>query len=74
MKSKDNYYTSIDTTIGDIKRYLQNQQLIYIDGQYHLVDISKVNLDWDKVSYLTKLLDLNSVVSTETQLVFNFQA
>ena len=73
MKSKDNHYTSIDTTIGDIKRYLQNQQLIYIDGQYHLVDISKANLDWDKVSYLTKLLELNSVVSTETQLMFNFQ-
>lgn len=73
MKSKDNHYTPIDTTIGDLKRYLQNQQLIYINGQYHIVDISKTNLDWDKVSYLTKLLDLNSISPTETQLVFNFQ-
>ena len=70
-KSKDNPKLQIGTTCGQVKRYLQNQQLIYFNGQYQLVDVSKTDLNWDKVNYIAKVLDLNSVNCTETQLVLN---
>jgi len=73
MKSKGNPDLPIGTSCGQIKRYLQNQQLVYINGQYQLVDMSKTNLDWDKVNYLTKVLDLNTIITRETQLVLKFK-
>jgi len=73
MKSNGNHYPAVDTTIGDIRRYLQNQQLVYINGQYHVVDISKSTLNWDQVNEFTQLIDIKNITSTETQLVFNFK-
>jgi len=72
IKSKDNFSTTIGKTCGEIKRYLQNQQLIFANGQYHFVDVSNSNLDWDKINNLTKLIDLNKVKGRETQLILNF--
>lgn len=72
-KSEANYRSnSSQTTIGDIKRYLQRQQLIYLNGTYHIVDISKINIDWDKVNYISQVIDIKNISSKETQLVFNF--
>ncbi len=73
MKSNGNHYPAVDTTIGDIRRYLQNQQLVYINGQYHVVDISKSPLNWDQVNEFTDLIDIKNIMSRETQLVFNFK-
>ena len=73
MKSKVNCYdNSVHKTIGDIKRYLQNQQLVYANGTYYIVDITKTNLDWDKVNYFAQVIDINNNSNKETQLVFNF--
>jgi hypothetical protein len=72
IKSKGLLKPEISKTCGEIKRYLQNQQLIFANGNYHLVDISSVELNWDKVSDLTKLIDLNKIKDREIQLVFNF--
>lgn len=72
MKSK-NYYADVNKTIGAVKRYLQNQQLIYINGQYQIVDLSKINLNWDDVNYLTRQIDINNIITKEMQLVLNFQ-
>jgi hypothetical protein len=72
-KSKLDNKSPHDTTLGDLKRHLQNQQLIYVNGQYYIIDISQTNLDWDKVNQLTSLLDLNTMNRRETQLVLNFQ-
>jgi SRSO17 transposase len=72
IKSKGLLKVEIGKTCGEIKRYLQNQQLIFANGNYYLVDISSVKLNWDKVTDLTKIIDLNKVKGRETQLVFNF--
>jgi SRSO17 transposase len=73
MKSTGKNSSTIDTTIGDIKRYLQHQQLIYVNGQYHLVDISQSPSNWDQINEFTDLLDIKNITSPETQLVFNFK-
>ena len=65
---------SVYKTIGDIKRYLQNQQLIYLNGTYNIVDISKTNLNWDKVNYFAQAIDINNISWKETQLVFKFNS
>jgi hypothetical protein len=73
MKSAGNNGSSVDTTIGDIRRYLQNQQLVYVNGQYQVVDISSSTLNWDQVNGFTDLIDIKSITAKETQLVFNFK-
>jgi hypothetical protein len=73
MKSTGNQGSPVDTTIGDIRRYLQNQQLVYINGQYHVVDTSSSKLNWDQVNEFTNLIDIKNITSRETQLVFNFK-
>lgn len=73
MKSAGHNGSAIDTTIGDIRRYLQNQQLLYINGQYHVVDISTSPSNWDQVNEVTDRIDITSIIARETQLVFNFK-
>ena len=73
MKSTSNKGSTIDTTIGDIRRYLQHQQLIYVNGQYHVVDILQSPSNWDQVNEFTDLIDIKNITSRETQLVFNFK-
>ena len=72
LKSKSSLNPGVGKTCGEIKCYLQNQQLLFANGQYHFVDISNSNLDWDKVNNITKLIDLNKVKNRETQLVLKF--
>lgn len=62
------------STIGDIKRYLQNQQLICLNGTFHIVDISTIKLNWDHVNYFSQVIDFNDINDRETQLVFNFNS
>lgn len=59
-------------TIGDLKRDLQNQQLIYVNGQYQIIDASKMKLDWEKLNFLYDHLELDGLGHRETQLVFDF--
>jgi SRSO17 transposase len=73
MKSTGHNGSAINTTIGDIKRYLQHQQLIYVNGQYHVVDISQSPLNWDQVNQFINLIDIKNITSRETQLVFNYK-
>jgi SRSO17 transposase len=73
MKSTGNQGSPVDTTIGDIRRYLQHQQLIYVNGQYHVVDISQSPSNWDQINEFTDLIDIKSIMGKETQLVFNFK-
>lgn len=73
MKSAGNNGAAIDTTIGDIRRDLQNQQLVYINGQYHVVDISQSTSNWDQVNEFTDIINIKNIMSRETQLVFNFK-
>jgi len=73
MKSNGNHYSAVDTTIGDIRRYLQNQQLVYVNGQYHVVDISSSPLDWDQVNEFTDRIDIKNITFREPQLVLNFK-
>jgi len=73
MKSASHNKSSLDTTIGDIRHYLQNQQLVYINGQYHVLDISKTKRSWDQVHEFIDLIDIKSIIGKETQLVFNFK-
>jgi SRSO17 transposase len=73
IKSTGNNGSPIDTTIGDIRRYLQHQQLIYVNEQYHLVDISNSTFNWDQVNEFTDLIDIKNINAKETQLVFNYK-
>lgn len=73
IKARGNCHDSIATTCGEIKRYLQNQQLLCINDQYEIVDISSYNLNWKQVNQLTKLIDLDTINTTETQLMLNFK-
>ncbi len=73
MKSNGNHDPNVDTTIGDIRRYLQNQQLVYVNGQYHVVDISNSKLNWDQINESTDLIDIKNMTSRKTQLAFNFK-
>jgi hypothetical protein len=70
IKSKDN---SDNSTIGDLKRYLQNQHLVDINGQYKVIDVSQMKLNWNQVNRLTCVLDLNKMKLRETQYVLNFR-
>ena len=58
---------------GHIINYLQNQQLVHINSQYHVVDISRTYLDWNKINILSKVIDLNEISNRETQLVLNLK-
>lgn len=65
-------HKTTNKTIGDLKRELQNQQLLYVNGQYHVIDISEMNRDWETVDFLVGHLRLDDIPYRETQLVFNF--
>jgi SRSO17 transposase len=73
LKSKRNITTSIGATCGEIKQFLQNQQLIYVNGEYQIVDTTQFALEWTQVNELTKLIDLKELNNAETQLVLNFK-
>jgi hypothetical protein len=58
MESTGQNGSTIDTIIGDIRRYLQHQQLIYVNAQYYLVDISQSPTNRDHVNEFSDLLIL----------------
>ena len=72
IKSKVNEKNLDNSTIGDLKRYLQNQHIVEVNDQYKIIDISQTKWDWDKVNRLTSVLDLNNINIRETQYVLNF--
>jgi SRSO17 transposase len=73
IKSKANEKNLKSSTIGDLKRYLQAQHIVELNGQYQVLDISQTKLDWDKVNRLTNALDLNNMILRKTQYVLNFE-
>jgi hypothetical protein len=66
---KDN---PIHKTIGELKRNLQNQQIIYVKDRYYLIDMSKTRIDWQTFNLLDNHLNLNELQSRETQLALIF--
>lgn len=73
LKSKRNVPASIGATCGEIKQFLQNQQLIYVNGEYQVIDATQFVLEWTQIYELTKLIDLKELNNGETQLVLNFK-
>lgn len=63
---------SYHKTIGELKRSLQSQQIIYVKERYYLTDISKTPVDWKTVNLLNNNLNLKDLLDKETQLAFNF--
>ena len=62
----------VHRSIGELKRNLQSQQIIYVNESYYFINTAKSRIDWQAFNLLNNRLNLSELQGGEIQLALAF--